>query len=44
MILIEEIKDVYKRLGALHQYLKIEQKIIFVDQEQLKTQRKNTNL
>ena len=39
MILIEEIKDFYKRLGALHQYLKIEQKIIFVDQEQLKTQK-----
>jgi len=38
MILTEQIKDLDKRLISLHHHLQIEKKIIFVSEEELKTQ------
>tara|TARA_B100001250_G_scaffold384703_1_gene379793 strand:- start:13584 stop:14678 length:1095 start_codon:yes stop_codon:yes gene_type:complete len=38
MILIDEIKNFQKRLDALHHYLKIEEKINLVNEQELKTQ------
>ena len=39
MILTDEIKNFQKRLDALHHHLRIEDKINFLDQEELKTQK-----
>ena len=39
MVLIDQIKDLEKRLAALYNHLHIEQKINFVKQEELKTQK-----
>jgi len=39
MIFTDEIKDFKKRLDTLHQYLKIDQKALFIAEEELKTQK-----
>ena len=38
MVLVEEIKDFKKRLNALYYHLKIEEKKLFINEEELKTQ------
>ena len=41
MVLLEEIKDFQKRLNALYHHLKIEEKKLFINEEELKTQKQD---